>query len=60
MDLTSLDMDFPQDQNLMTTEERLRIIQHTIAQVRPAVLADGGDIELVAVEGHRVKVRLSG
>jgi len=53
-------MDFPQDQNLMTTEERLRIIQHTIAQVRPAVLADGGDIELVAVEGHRVKVRLSG
>ena len=60
MDLASLDMDLPQDPNSMTAEERLRIIQHVIAQVRPVVLADGGDIELVAVEGHRVKVRLSG
>ena len=60
MDLSVLDQDFPQDQGTMTAEERLRIIKDTIAQVRPAVLADGGDIELVAVEGHRVKVRLSG
>jgi len=60
MDLSVLDQDFPDDQGTMTAEERLRIIKDTIAQVRPAVLADGGDIELVAVEGHRVKVRLSG
>ena len=60
MDLSVLDQDIPQDQGTMTAEERLRVIKDTIAQVRPAVLADGGDIELVAVEGHRVKVRLSG
>lgn len=28
--------------------------------VRPYVQADGGDIELVAIEGQRVKVRLTG
>lgn len=28
--------------------------------LRPYVQADGGDIELVAVEGNRVKVRLTG
>ena len=44
----------------MTAEERLRIIENTIADVRPIVQADGADIELVAVEGRRVKVRLSG
>jgi Fe-S cluster biogenesis protein NfuA len=60
MDLSTLNLDIPQDPNFMTAEERLRIIQHVIAQVRPVVLADGGDIELVGVEGHRVKVRLSG
>ncbi len=44
----------------MTEEERLRIIAATVESVRPAVQADGGDLELVAVEGHRVRVRLSG
>jgi len=28
--------------------------------VRPAIQADGGDVELVSIEGMRVKVRLSG
>ena len=28
--------------------------------IRPYVQADGGDIELVGIEGNRVKVRLSG
>jgi Fe-S cluster biogenesis protein NfuA len=28
--------------------------------LRPYVQADGGDIELVAIEGQRVKVRLTG
>jgi Fe-S cluster biogenesis protein NfuA len=44
----------------MTEEERLEIIGATIEAARPAVQADGGDLELVAVEGHRVRVRLSG
>ena len=28
--------------------------------LRPYVQADGGDIELVGIDGHRVQVRLSG
>ncbi len=60
MDLAALDSDFAEGQSSMTAVERLRIINDTIAEVRPYVQADGGDIELVAIEGHRVKVRLSG
>lgn len=40
--------------------ERLKIIMDTLEAVRPGMLADGGDVELVAVEGHKVKVRLHG
>jgi Fe-S cluster biogenesis protein NfuA len=44
----------------MTDDERLQIIAATIEELRPVVQADGGDMELVAVEGWRVKVRLTG
>jgi Fe-S cluster biogenesis protein NfuA len=44
----------------MTDEERLSIITATIEESRPAVQADGGDLELLGVDGHRVRVRLSG
>jgi Fe-S cluster biogenesis protein NfuA len=44
----------------MTDEERLSIITAAVEAARPAVQADGGDLELVAVDGHRVRVRLSG
>jgi NifU-like protein len=40
---------------------RLHAIRKVIDQdIRPYVQADGGDIELVALEGNRVKVRLLG
>lgn len=29
-------------------------------EIRPFVQADGGDIELIGIEGHRVKLRLTG
>jgi Fe-S cluster biogenesis protein NfuA len=35
-------------------------VQKALAEIRPQVQADGGDIELVAVEGDTVKVRLRG
>nr|WP_294519108.1 NifU family protein [uncultured Rhodopila sp.] len=44
----------------MTDEERLNIITATVEAARPAVQADGGDLELVGIDGHRVRVRLSG
>ncbi|MGO9673662.1 MAG: NifU family protein [Methylocella sp.] len=44
----------------MTEDERLRLISSTIEALRPSVQNDGGDLELVAVRGSRVEVRLSG
>ncbi len=39
---------------------RDQIIADTIQQLRPNVQRDGGDLELVAVEGDIIRVRLSG
>jgi Fe-S cluster biogenesis protein NfuA len=35
-------------------------VQAVLDRLRPFLQADGGDIELVAVEGHSVAVRLTG
>jgi len=35
-------------------------VEAALAKVRPALQADGGDIELVAVEGRNARVRLTG
>jgi Fe-S cluster biogenesis protein NfuA len=35
-------------------------VEAAIKKIRPALMADGGDIELVAVEEGVVKVRLTG
>jgi Fe-S cluster biogenesis protein NfuA len=35
-------------------------VEKALETIRPALQADGGDIELVAVEGGIVKVRLKG
>jgi len=45
----------------MTNIQRIRMIQDTIErEVRPALQADGGDVELVDVVGNRVLVALRG
>lgn len=44
----------------LSEDEKLRLIAEVIAQARPAIQADGGDIEFVALRGQRVEVRLSG
>ena len=44
----------------MTEDQRLRLIASTIEALRPTVQRDGGDLELVAVKGICVEVRLSG
>ena len=35
-------------------------VQIALDEIRPQIQADGGDVELVAVEGNVVKVRLVG
>ena len=46
--------------SLETTRARVRKIESIIEGVRPALQRDGGDCELVEVEGNRVMVRLKG
>jgi Fe-S cluster biogenesis protein NfuA len=41
-------------------EEFARRVEAALAKVRPALQADGGDIELIAVEGSDARVRLKG
>jgi Fe-S cluster biogenesis protein NfuA len=41
----------------MVTTER---VESVLARVRPFMQADGGDIELVGVEGNSAAVRLTG
>lgn len=43
----------------LTAAER-EIVAEIIDLARPAVQSDGGDLALVAIEGDRVKVHLSG
>jgi Fe-S cluster biogenesis protein NfuA len=40
-----------------TVEKR---VQDALAEIKPQIQADGGDIDLVAVENNTVKVRLRG
>ncbi len=35
-------------------------VEKVLEEIRPSLQADGGDVELVAVEGNTVKVRLTG
>lgn len=35
-------------------------VQAALAEIKPQIQADGGDIDLVAIEGNIVKVRLRG
>jgi NifU-like protein len=45
----------------LTVIEKIRLIEQTIErEIRPMLKNDGGDIELIDVEGNRVKVALRG
>jgi len=41
-------------------QERLQIIETVLSSLRPAIQADGGDIELVKYENNIVYVKLHG
>jgi NifU-like protein len=45
----------------LTNIQKIKLIEETIErEIRPALKADGGDIELVDVEGDKVMVALKG
>lgn len=44
----------------MTQEEKFSEVQKALAEIRPFLNSDGGDIELISVEDNVVKVRLTG
>jgi Fe-S cluster biogenesis protein NfuA len=49
-----------QERNHMTNEEIKVKIDQAIAEVRPMLQRDGGDIQLIEVVGKSAKVRLQG
>lgn len=40
--------------------ERIALIEATLAEIRPRIVRDGGDLALVAVRGRDVYVKMSG
>ena len=51
----------PQKPPRMTAIKRIRLIEEAInTEIAPALMKDGGDIELVDVDGHEVLVTLKG
>ncbi|MCC6828291.1 MAG: Fe-S cluster assembly protein NifU [Novosphingobium sp.] len=44
----------------LTTLQKIRLIEETIETIRPSLQRDGGDCELIDVDGNRVMVRLTG
>lgn len=44
----------------LTTLQKIKLVEDVIAEVRPTLIRDGGDCELVDVDGDKVLVRLKG
>lgn len=44
----------------LTTLQKIRLIEETLEEIRPSLQRDGGDCELVDVDGNRVIVKLTG
>ncbi|MBF0597611.1 NifU family protein [Faecalibacter sp. WQ 117] len=44
----------------MTAEEKYLEVEKALAEIRPFLNSDGGDIELLSVENNIVRVRLTG
>jgi Fe-S cluster biogenesis protein NfuA len=40
--------------------ERLQTIRNVIEEIRPNLRRDGGDCELISVEGNKINVKLTG
>ncbi|MCK9915683.1 NifU family protein [Microbacteriaceae bacterium K1510] len=54
-----VESDEPQKSALVETE-RTQIIKAVIEEVRPNLKRDGGDCELVEIDGNKIMVKMSG
>jgi hypothetical protein len=52
MDLSHMDHQMEQQSSIMPESERMDLIAAAIEEMRPGVQLDGGDLELVSVEGN--------
>jgi Fe-S cluster biogenesis protein NfuA len=50
----------PELQTETPEEARYRLVSQAIAELRPHLQRDGGDCQLVAVEGNVVKIKMAG
>jgi Fe-S cluster biogenesis protein NfuA len=50
----------PHGGQTLTGQDKLAVIAEIVAEARPAIQADGGDIEFLGLRGQRVEVRLTG
>jgi Fe-S cluster biogenesis protein NfuA len=48
------------EQSATTTVDRAAIIRAVIEEIRPNLRRDGGDCELVEIDGNKVMVKLTG
>jgi NifU-like protein len=44
----------------LTTVQKVRLVEEALAEIRPFLKADGGDCELIDVDGDKVMVKMSG
>ncbi len=50
-----------QDKAPLTAEQqRLQLVREVIEEVRPNLRRDGGDCELVSIDGNKINVKLTG
>ncbi len=50
----------PEKPGAMTNLQRIKKIEQVLEEMRPALIADGGDVELVEVEGNTAYVNMKG
>ncbi len=50
-----------QEKSALTAEQqRIQLVREVIEEVRPNLRRDGGDCELVSIEGSKINVKLTG
>lgn len=59
--VTGKSIDTPPKPKVLTNIQKIKLIEETLdREIKPALKQDGGDIQLVDVEGDRVMVKLTG